>query len=176
MNAASLNNDVLKNNVLNNDAFRDSTEPMWGTLGTRGLDEVPLCPHCLARLRPDAHFCKRCLAPVSSYASFGYFGQGNYEAIWSTAWIFHQAIVTPAPRRAHFLGVLLAFAPGLVSSAAWLSRGNVAFPGAGGALGHWLVTPFLVLFGGLWVYIPLAFIWRAWRNLKRTPPIEDLFE
>ncbi len=141
-----------------------SEGPIWGTLGTQGYDERPLCLHCLAPLRPDAHFCKRCMAPVSSYAGFGYFGQGNYEAIWSTAWILHQAIVTREPTKMHVWGVALVFGPGLLVMAFLLVQIPLQSVGRGPVLLQLVVTYATTLISA---FIAVMFIWRAWSNYVR---------
>ena len=135
---------------------------MWGTLGTCGFDERPLCLHCMAPLRPDAHFCKRCMAPVSSYASFGAFTQGNYEAIWSAGWIIWKAMTTPNPRRIHVLGVVLVFLPkvaGLLVFLPVLARGSEA---------GWF-WPLL-----FWSVVGTIAIARTWQNyVERTQPTRN---
>lgn len=151
---------------------------MWGTLGAQGLDEVPLCPHCLHPARPDAHFCKRCMAPLSSFAAWGYLGTGTYEAIWSTAWIFWKAMTTTRPRRIHVIGVFLAFGAQLAATGVYLRAAShlprFELSEAGGWMG--------LLFGGLlvllWIYIAIAFMWRTWRNYAATPwrHADEVFE
>lgn len=136
-----------------------SAEPMWGTLGTQGYDERPLCPHCIHPLRPDAHFCKRCVAPVSSYASFGAFGDGNYEAIWSTAWILGQALTTPEPRLLHAWGVTLIFGPAVVGTLAFAQGGVYEMPG--------------MLVAAALLCIQVAFLWRVW--LRQSPDADSPF-
>jgi len=50
---------------------------------------VALCLNCLGEIPEDAHFCRHCLRPLTSYAM-----TGPIERVWAVAWGYGRLIRT----------------------------------------------------------------------------------
>jgi uncharacterized paraquat-inducible protein A len=69
-------------------------------------DEKQLCVNCMAPNIPAAHFCIKCGAPLSSYAS-----TGPFESIFAEGSVYRQAAERPR-KLIVVLGVWLIFGSG----------------------------------------------------------------
>src|SRR3954464_15103851 len=78
-------------------------------------EEKQLCANCMFPNYPEAHFCAKCGAPLSSYAS-----TGPFESLFAEGHIYRQA--TEQPRKLVVVfGIWLIFGiPALAFIASWL--------------------------------------------------------
>src|SRR3954468_17407853 len=53
-------------------------------------EEKQLCANCMFPNYPEAHFCTKCGAPLSSYAS-----TGPFESIFAEGHVYRQAVEKP---------------------------------------------------------------------------------
>lgn len=60
---------------------------------------VALCLTCLGEIPEDAHFCRHCLRPLTSYAM-----TGPIERVWAVAWGYGRLIGTRRLPLPVFLG------------------------------------------------------------------------
>ncbi len=70
---------------------------------------IPVCPKCLAEVRPRTDFCPGCRSPLTSYANTGYF-----ESALAEGWGLGEAIVSRHPSLVTLIGLWLIVAPLLV--------------------------------------------------------------
>ncbi len=118
-------------------------------------EETELCLSCLAPQEVSAHFCAKCGAPLSSYAS-----TGPIERAFASGFVFRQSADRPRKLVVLF-GIWLIFAPlGLVSLL-------MLFPASSG------FTP-ISLLGLLVLILSAAIIWKTTRNyFRQKPPLES---
>ena len=113
-------------------------------------DEKQLCVSCTAPNDPSAHFCIKCGAPLSSYAS-----TGPFESLFAEGAVYRQAAEQPRSIIV-VLGVWLIF--GMVGMAGLVM---VAMSGDMG-IGYTAV-------GALMLAFSLVLIWKCTRNYLRRP-------
>jgi hypothetical protein len=116
-------------------------------------EEKQLCINCMAPNEPSAHFCIKCGAPLSSYAS-----TGPYESIFAEGFLYRQAAEHPR-KLIVVLGVWLIFglmAVGGVFSIAYVQEFGFAFAIGGGAMLAFSVT----------------MIWKTTRNYLARKPVD----
>ena len=99
--------------------------------------------NCMAPNEPSAHFCTKCGAPLSSYAS-----TGPFESLFAEGAVYRQAAGRPR-KLIVVLGVWLIFIPMMLSGLAILNAGFGFF----GALG-----------GVAIIAVSGAMIWKTTRN------------
>ncbi len=90
--------------------------------------EQILCPSCLLKNSPLAHFCTECGAPLSALSVIG-----PWERIQATGFVYREA-VSGRPKKIILLGIWLLFFPGVISSAFWI--GVLLFPPAEDGWSH----------------------------------------
>ena len=67
-----------------------SSEPDQNPQPAVDADEQQLCVSCMAPNHPSAHFCHKCGAPLSSYAS-----TGPFESVFAEGAVYRQAAERP---------------------------------------------------------------------------------
>lgn len=122
---------------------RETEEPLFEEGEGR-----PLCLSCLAPNNEVAHFCLRCGAPLTSYAS-----TGPIERILAEGYAYRQAVERPR-KLAVVLGIWLIFGVNALGAVALvgMSQGK----GAGGIAS--------IAFGVFLFAVSLTVIWRSTRN------------
>lgn len=68
-------------------------------------EEQELCTQCTAGNRPGSHFCRKCGAPLSSYAA-----TGPFESLFAEGHVYRKAAEQPQ-RLIVVLGIWLIFGP-----------------------------------------------------------------
>ncbi len=68
------------------------SEPETSSQATGESSEKQLCVSCLCPNEPEAHFCAKCGAPLTSYAA-----TGPFESLFAEGHVYRQA--TERPRR-----------------------------------------------------------------------------
>jgi len=113
-------------------------------------DDKQLCVSCVAPNDPSAHFCIKCGAPLSSYAS-----TGPFESLFAEGAVYRQAAEQPRSL--------------IVVLGVWLIFGMVGLAGLvmvvmSRDLGIWNTA-----FGALMLAFSLVLIWKSTRNYLRRP-------
>lgn len=108
-------------------------------------EEKQLCVSCMAPNAPSAHFCIKCGAPLSSYAS-----TGPFEAVFAEGAVYRQAAERPRSLIV-VLGVWLIF--GMTALAGLL----VVLLGRDMGIGY-------TIFGAATLAISVVLIWKSTRN------------
>jgi hypothetical protein len=114
-----------------------------------GLDEKQLCISCLAPNDPSAHFCAKCRAPLSSYAS-----TGPVEHLFAEGTVYRQAAQRPR-KFIVVLGVWLIFCPMILiclSIVGMVQEGSLA------------LRIFISLISFAFIAICALMIWSSTRN------------
>jgi hypothetical protein len=127
---------------------RDTHQPLQES------DEKQLCVSCMAPNEPAAHFCEKCGAPLTSYAS-----TGPFEQLLAEGAVYRQAAERPRSL--------------IVVLGVWLIFGTMA---SGGVL--LLVTSrdssfMSAMVGGGMLAVSVAMIWKTTRNYLARPQVED---
>ena len=73
--------------------------------------EQILCPSCLAKNSPLAHFCTECGAPLSALSVIG-----PWERIQAAGFAYRQAVSGP-PKKIILIGVWMIFLPVVIATA-----------------------------------------------------------
>ena len=114
-------------------------------------DAKQLCVSCMAPNEPDAHFCAKCGAPLSSYAS-----TGPFESLFAEGAVYREAADRPRSLVV-VLGIWLIFGLMVVAGIAFTAFGLIGFgPSLLGGLWS-LVGVFLLAVG-------LKMIFKTTRN------------
>ena len=95
-----------------------SIDPISKPNAASETEERGLCLQCLTENRPESHFCRKCGAPLSSFAAIG-----PFESVFAEGNVYRRA--AEQPRR---LIVVLGM---------WLIFGITALAGAGIAARNW---------------------------------------
>jgi hypothetical protein len=118
------------------------------------LDEKQLCVSCMFPNQPAAHFCAKCGAPLSSYAS-----TGPFEHLFAEGHVYRQATERP-----HNLVVVLGV---------WLIFGVTALAGAALLfIGREDGIQYVVA-GAFFLPISLVMIWKTTRSYLARPRQEE---
>jgi hypothetical protein len=117
---------------------------------TAGEPETPLCLGCLTPYLPEAHFCAKCGAPLSSYAA-----TGPFERLFAEGHVYRQAAEQPR-RFVVVAGVWLIFGPVGLAALALIFMGSRDG-----------VVP--LIGGGFLLAISLAMLWRTTRAYVTRP-------
>ncbi len=116
--------------------------------------EKQLCVSCMAPNDPAAHFCAKCGAPLSSYAS-----TGPFEHLFAEGHVYRQAV--ERPRR--FIVVL----------GVWLIFGTMALAGVAVVfIGREMGFQYF-LAGAFFLAISLLMIWKTTRNYFARPRVDE---
>jgi hypothetical protein len=67
-----------------------SSEPETPSPGSSEVAEKQLCVSCMFPNEPEAHFCAKCGAPMTSYAS-----TGPFESVFAEGAVYRQAAERP---------------------------------------------------------------------------------
>lgn len=123
--------------------------------------EMQLCVSCTAPNEPSAHFCAKCGAPLSSYAS-----TGPFESLFAEGSVYRQAAERPQ-KLVVVLGVWLIFGT--------MALGGLFIGGLSFNAGTWgrLVG---ILIGVALVAVSATMIWKTTRNYlarKKTDGRDD---
>lgn len=113
-------------------------------------DEKQLCVSCMAPNEPSAHFCAKCRAPLSSYAS-----TGPFESVFAEGAVYRQAAERPRSLIV-VLGVWLIF--GIIGLAGLVMIVMGRDMGIG-----------TMAFGACMLAISVALIWKSTRNYLARP-------
>jgi hypothetical protein len=117
-------------------------------------DEKQLCVSCMFPNQPAAHFCAKCGAPLSSYAS-----TGPFEHLFAEGHVYRQATERP-----HNLVVVLGV---------WLIFGVTALAGAALLfIGREDGIQYVVV-GAFFLPISLVMIWKTTRSYLARPRQEE---
>ena len=113
-----------------------------------GAEGRQLCLHCLAPNDPSAHFCAKCGAPLTSYAS-----TAPFESVFAQGSVFREGAQHPK-KLVVVLGMWLVFG-------AMIGAGILTFilKGEGSAR----------IMGALMVVISAAILWKTTRNYLARP-------
>jgi ribosomal protein L40E len=114
---------------------------------TQEIEEQELCAQCMTDNRPGTHFCRKCGAPLSSYAA-----TGPFESLFAEGHVYRRA--TEQPQR---LIVLLGI---------WLIFGSVALAGTMIAATSW---GFGLPFGVGLLSLSLFLIAKTSKNYRKRP-------
>jgi hypothetical protein len=119
------------------------TEPEQSSEKPSETEEKQLCVSCVFPNDPEAHFCAKCGAPLSSYAA-----TGPFERIFAEGHVYRQAVERPR-RLIVVIGIWMIFGPiGLTAVLLVASDGG----------------PALVLLAILMLAVSLAMIGKTTRN------------
>jgi ribosomal protein L40E len=109
-------------------------------------EEQELCTQCLTSNRPDTNFCRKCGAPLSSYAAIG-----PYESLLAEGYVYRKASEQPQ----HLIVVL----------GIWVIFGFSALAGAFFVFINWNYgNLFSVLFGIGLLVVSVLLIGKTTRN------------
>jgi hypothetical protein len=114
-------------------------------------DEKQLCVSCMAPNEPDAHFCAKCGAPLSSYAS-----TGPFESLFAEGAVYREAADRPRSLVV-VIGIWLIFGMMIVGGVFFTAMGLVGF-GFSIAGGIWS------LIGVSFLAVSVTMIWKTTRN------------
>jgi hypothetical protein len=115
-------------------------------------DEKQLCVSCMAPNEPSAHFCAKCGAPLSSYAS-----TGPFEHLFAEGAVYRQAAERPRSLIV-VVGIWLIF--GMMA----LGTGVVLIMSGGSGFLFTLASAGILA-------VSIMMIWKTTRNyLNRKPP------
>ena len=118
------------------------------------LEEKPLCLSCMFPNDPSAHFCSKCGAPLTSYAS-----TGPFESLFAEGNVYRQAVERPRSLIVVF-GIWLIFGP--------MALGAVVLLFIGQNLGiHYILACALLL------PISLVMIWKTTRGYLKRPRSDE---
>jgi hypothetical protein len=110
--------------------------------------ERQLCISCMAPNDPSAHFCEKCGAPLSSYAS-----TGPFESVFAEGAVFRKAAERPRSL--------------IVVLGVWLIFGFTALGGVLLIPSHRGDDFVSAIVGGVLLAISVAMIWKTTRNYLR---------
>jgi len=96
-----------------------------GRVQSEEQPEQILCPGCLAKNPPLAHFCTECGAPLSALSVIG-----PWERIQASGFAYREA-VSGSPKKIILIGIWLLFFPGLVATAFWIGVMMPSLEGGG---------------------------------------------
>ncbi|HEY1663957.1 MAG TPA: zinc ribbon domain-containing protein [Verrucomicrobiae bacterium] len=131
---------IVKHRAMSSEIHHESPEPQ----------EEQLCTSCAAPNEPSAHFCAKCGAPLSSYATFA-----PFERLFAEGFIYRQAAERPR-RLITVLGIWFIF--GLFGLGGLVIMIIASSAGAG------LATVVCVGFGAALLVVSLVMIWKTTRN------------
>jgi hypothetical protein len=108
-------------------------------------NETQLCVSCLAPNEPSAHFCAKCGAPLSSYAS-----TGPFESLFAEGSVYRSAAERPQ-KLVVVVGIWMIF--GFMALAGIMMMAMMTYAGLG----------FRVIGAGM-AAISIAMLWKTTRN------------
>jgi hypothetical protein len=127
-----------------------SLEPDHSSEPATDAGEKQLCVSCMAPNEPSAHFCAKCGAPLSSYAS-----TGPFESVFAEGAVYRQAAEQPRSLIV-VLGVWLIF--GILGLAGLVMVAMARDMGIG-----------YTAFGAFMLVISVVLIWKSTRNYLARP-------
>lgn len=101
----------------------DATDPENGG-ACPDTDSVPLCPSCLSPNHPTAHFCSKCGAPLTTYAT-----TAPLESVLARGYCYRTAVSGRVPFVV-VLGMWLIFVPQITVTVGFLVTIFSTMPGA----------------------------------------------
>jgi len=116
--------------------------------------ERQLCVSCMAPNEPLSHFCVKCGAPLSSYAS-----TGPFESVFAEGAVYRQA----AERPRSFIVVL----------GVWLIFGIVGLAGLVMIVMGRDMGIAYTAFGAFMLVISVVLIWKSTRNYLNRPKADE---
>ena len=122
-----------------------SSEPEESPQPATEADEKQLCISCMFPNEPSAHFCAKCGAPLTSFAS-----TGPFEHLFAEGHVYRQAAERP-----HKLIVVLGV---------WFIFGMMATAGMVLVITGRDMGILYTAFGALMVVFSVALIWKTTRN------------
>jgi hypothetical protein len=129
---------------------------------SRALDvhaeDSPLCTHCLRPFRQGVHFCPRCSAPLTVFAT-----TADYESVYAQMWAIGKAL--KYPRRAlQVVGVAVLTGPTLVGFPLMLVLGLSQ------ERDFFAIETFAFMGAVFYAYaLVMLYCWRNWRRYRRDP-------
>ncbi len=117
-------------------------------------EERQLCVSCAAPNHPSAHFCIKCGAPLSSYAS-----TGPFESLFAEGAVYREA----APRPRSLVVVL----------GVWLIFGTL---GLAGLVMVWIGRDIglqYTAFGAIMLALSVVLVWKSTRNYLARPKTDQ---
>lgn len=119
-----------------------------------GQGEQQLCVNCMTPNEVSAHFCTKCRAPLSSYAS-----TGPFESVFAEGAVYRQAAERPRSFIVVF-GVWLFFGMlGLVGLTMLVMARDIGIANAA--------------FGAFMLVIAVVLIWKSTRNYWARPRTDE---
>ena len=120
------------------------SEPEQSSVPPSETDEKQLCVSCVFPNDPEAHFCAKCGAPLSSYAA-----TGPFERIFAEGHVYRQAAERPRSLIV-VVGIWVIFGPLALTGVVLVARAGSGFA--------------LVLVGALLLIFSIAMIAKTTRN------------
>ncbi len=117
-------------------------------------EEKQLCINCMSPNEPSAHFCAKCGAPLTPYAS-----TGPFESLFAEGHVYRQAAEKPRSLVV-LLGIWLIFGTMALAGAALL------FIGREMGIGY-------VIAGAFFLPVSLVMIWKTTRNYFAGRPADE---
>jgi len=131
-----------------------SPEPENSSQPAADGGEKQLCVSCMAPNEPSAHFCIKCGAPLSSYAS-----TGPLESVFAEGAVYRQAAERPRSLIV-VLGVWLIFGMMGLAGLVILAMGRDM------GIGY-------TAFGAFMLAISVVLIWKSTRNYLARPKTDE---
>jgi hypothetical protein len=129
-------------------------EPDNSCQPTADEGEKQLCVSCRAPNEPSAHFCIKCGAPLSSYAS-----TGPFESLFAEGAVYRQAAEQPR-------SFIVVFGVWLIFGIAGLAGLVMVVMGRDTGIGY-------ATFGAFMLVISVMLMWKSTRNYLNRPKAVD---